>query len=282
MPAGLLKLAKATVKLSHNVTAVQRSGSSWKVVVGGAAAHGVAQSSGDSAAAGVGVGGWWGDDKYDAVIIAAPLQQSGISVEGLDDTHGNSDPRAEVPGDTVDYQTVYTTYVKAKLRQEYFNPHSGLDAAEQRGVQGASEPEDLPGFIATAEGSTAGFSCIGTLNASVDGEGTRLMKLFSREKLSPALLERVFVGAEVPAEERWKAYPVFRVPEREEGRMRLSAGLYYANALEAGASCVEVAAVAARNVVALLMRDLARGAVADGVAAAERAAADTLRVQQEL
>lgn len=275
MPAGLLKLAKATMKLSHNVTAVQRSGSSWKVVVSGAAANGAGRGSDD------GAGGWWGNDKYDAVIIAAPLRESGISLEGLDGTTGNSNPREGVPGDTIDYQTVYTTYVKAKLRQEYFNAPSGAHAAEQRDVQGASEAGELPGFIGTTEGSTAGFSCIGTLNASIDGEGTRLMKLFSRQKLSPELLERVFVDAEVPAEERWKAYPVFRVPEREEGRMRLAAGLYYLNAFEAGASCVEVAAVAARNIAALLLQDLERGHV-PGIVAAERAAVDALRAQQEL
>lgn len=279
MPAGLLKLAKADVKLSHRVTKIQRSGSSWKVIVDDSAAAKKARANGSGGddpmrADGDAVEGWWGKDPYDAVIVAAPFSQSGIAVEGLDHGHRSSSAMFEsAPGGTVSYQTVYTTYVKAKLRRDYFGY-----ATNGKGGSGVVEDGELPGFIGTSEGSGAGFSCIGTLNSSVDGNGTRLMKLFSTEKLERGLLERVFEEPEVPAEERWKAYPVFRVPELEEGRMRLAPGLYYVNALEAGASCVEIAAVAARNVAALLLQDLQSGDVAD----VARAAASTLKVEQEL
>lgn len=281
MPAGLLALTNADIKLSHNVSAVRRSGASWKVTasntaaqLGGGPLHS-ADPSGD-AHGDEGVGGWWGDDTFDAVIIAAPLKESGILIEGIEGASAGgpgSGSHSATPGGTIDYQTVYTTYVKAKLRPEYFYPGTGA-------VGGADA--ELPGFIGTSEGSAAGFSCIGTLNASVDGNGTRLMKLFSREKLQQELLDKMFVAPEVPAEKRWEAYPVFRVPEREEGRMRVAGGLYYVNALEAGASCIEIAAVAARNVAALLLRDLAQGELVGGVVAAERAAADSLTAQQEL
>eukprot|EP00892_Ulva_mutabilis_P009246 jgi/Ulvmu1/6694/UM030_0025.1 len=287
MPAGLLKLAKADVKLSHHVTKIERDGDSWKVIVGdGAAAQPRRTGSGQQehdGRSGDAVGGWFGPDKYDAVIIAAPLNQSGIAVEGLGPgksqgkSSASSDVGDNLPGGSVEYQTVYTTYVKAKVRDEFFM--SGREK-EDGEVDGGEERdrERVPGFVGTTEGSAAGFSCIGTLNASVDGNGTRLMKLFSTEKLQPGLLDRMFVAPEVPAEQRWKAYPVFRVPERAEGRMRIAAGLYYVNALEAGASCVEIAAVAARNVVALLLRDMAH---ADVVGAAD-AAVGVIQSQREL
>ena len=66
----------------------------------------------------------------------------------------------------------------------------------------------------------------------------------------------MFFNPKVYAEKFWKAYPVFTPPEREESRMHLAPGLYYTNALEAGASCIEIAAVAGRNVAMLVRNEL--------------------------
>jgi prenylcysteine oxidase/farnesylcysteine lyase len=122
----------------------------------------------------------------------------------------------------------------------------------------------MPDIILTSETSNTSFSCVGTFWKPKQKEGEsagqdqspRLSKLFSTNPLKEEDLRDMFVGPKVCAEKFWRAYPVFTPPEMEEGRMQLAPGLYYTNALEAGASCVEIAAVAARNVALLIGKEL--------------------------
>jgi Prenylcysteine lyase len=166
------------------------------------------------------------------------------------------------PGAGVRYQTVFTTYVRGQLRPEYFGMCDGRlggPPASSGSLRGCLSPAALPGFIGTTQQSGVPFSCIGTAGGDAPhANGTRLVKLFSVAPLKRSVLDEVFTQPRVLAAQFWKAYPVFTPPETQEGRMKLAPGLYYTNALEAGASCIEIAAVAARNV-AMMVREEVRG-----------------------
>lgn len=163
----------------------------------------------------------------------------------------------------VKYQTVYTTYVRGNPKPEFFKScHHKHPHATCRG------PKNIPEIILTSENSDTAFSCVGTFwkpaeystEHSSEYSGTRpparLSKLFSVGPLNDMQVEEMFDEPKIVAQKFWKAYPKFVPPEVEEGRMQLAPGLYYTNALEAGASCIEIAAVAARNVAMLIDREL--------------------------
>ncbi|EFJ43010.1 hypothetical protein VOLCADRAFT_96741 [Volvox carteri f. nagariensis] len=87
-------------------------------------------------------------------------------------------------------------------------------------------------------------------------------KIFSREELPQQLLSDLFesdpgsVQPRVLYSRRWHAYPRFRPPEHFSPFV-LAPGLLYGNALEPAASAMEMAAIAAHNSAALVVRHLA-------------------------
>jgi hypothetical protein len=174
--------------------------------------------------------------EFDAVVVAAPLPQAGIEFAGFSGAEELS------MGGGIIYQSVHTTYVAGKLSADYF--------AVQR--DGRNE---IPDFVGTTQDSTAPFSCLATQPGNIEQNGTRLVKLFSVKRLRGEDVDEMFEGGVVRAEKEWAAYPVFQVPPVGERRMRLTRGLYYVNALEAGASAIEVGAVAGTNVAKLFLSD---------------------------
>ena len=170
---------------------------------------------------------------FDAVVIAAPMATAGLVVTGA--------PKGWPPAQS--YQNVVTTFVKGRLRAAYF---------------GAFSEADLPTFVGTAQGSTAPFTSISVLGGM--GNGTRLFKMFSTSASPHKAVETAFeAGAEVVASKRWAAYPKFSAPEAL-GLFRVADGLYYANAIEAGASCIEIAAIGGVNIAQLVQQDETRHA----------------------
>ena len=166
------------------------------------------------------------------MFIAAPIGSSGIEVRGA--------PAGWPPPQ--EYQTVFSTWVNGTFRPEYFH---------------TSDAEEVPDFVGTTAGGEAPFSSISTL-ARVNG--TRLVKIFSTSDPRVAVLPDVFAaGAEIVAQREWKAYPRYKAPEAL-GPFRLRAGLYYLNAIEAGASCIEISAIAGVNAALLAQQDWKGGA----------------------
>lgn len=231
LPAGLLERSGATVHLETPVSAVRPADGSvcgadgpcrrqWRVELGSGKQH-----------------------TFDAVVIAAPMELAGIKVSG--------GPRSWPPQQA--YETVWTTYVRGRLRPGYFH----------------TDADDLPTLIGTAQHSTAPFRCVSLIGGS--GNGTHaLYKLFSAEDVAHQVLPTVFErGAKIVAAKDWKAYPHYSAPERL-GQFRVAQGLYYTSAIEAGASCIEISAIAGVNAAQLIVRDFpvvracgARGAVSE-------------------
>ncbi|MDI3318121.1 MAG: FAD-dependent oxidoreductase [Bacillota bacterium] len=171
------------------------------------------------------------EEACDAVILAAPLELAELDFDGL-----------ALPGSASlrrPYQTTHATWVVGRLRGERF---------------GLAEQEAPPDVILTRERREIPFSAIGALAAAAGGR--RIYKLFSREPLDEALLDHLFADRVEAVRLTWNAYPVLS-PAEVWPPFRLAPGLYYANAMESAVSTMETEAMAARNVVNLLVQDLA-------------------------
>lgn len=88
------------------------------------------------------------------------------------------------------------------------------------------------------------FSVIAPARGFADN--TYLFKLFSTDPLEEEALSRIFSQHMVIASFPWYAYPQFHPPE-QYAPFRLAHGLFYGNALENAASCMEISAVSAMN-----------------------------------
>lgn len=84
---------------------------------------------------------------------------------------------------------------------------------------------------------------------------THLFKLFSTEPLEKEALKDIFTQHTVIASFPWYAYPQFHPPE-QYAPFRLADGLFYSNALENAASCMEISAVSAMNSALLVQKYL--------------------------
>ncbi|KAF8056474.1 PCYOX1 [Scenedesmus sp. PABB004] len=185
---------------------------------------------------------------FDAVVLATPLEGSGIALQGL--------PRPPaLPRRT--YQTTVTTFVVGDaLRPAFFNVAS-LPPGDVFVTNGAATPFSViaskgrlrPGACARLGGPRARRAAC----AAAAAAGQQLWKVFSSRPLPDDLLAQLFVGGSVLASKAWRAYPRFDPPERF-APFALAPGLCYINALESAASAMEVAAVAAANCAALTRR----------------------------
>ncbi|WIA35625.1 hypothetical protein OEZ86_004041 [Tetradesmus obliquus] len=160
-----------------------------------------------------------------------------------------------------EYQSTVTTYVTGALNPSYFKVPS-LPAGD---IFVTSSADTLFSVIASkgsVSGSTARPSS--SSHAFEDGQPVavhqqqqqqQLWKVFSQQPLSEDLLQQLFFNSTVIISKPWKAYPRFKPPE-VFAPFSLSPGLCYNNALENGASAMEVSAVAAMNCALLLQQQL--------------------------
>lgn len=193
---------------------------------------------------------------YDAVIIATPLEGSGIVLAGFEPPH--------LPARK--YRQTVTTFVRGSVRASYF----GLD-------------EMIYSTVLVADGAGVPWSALG-LAGRTTGEGgspvnATVWKLFSREPLPHAWLsmmfERDFEVVHVHSWDAPGAYPAFDPPE-DFGPFKLADGLFYAAALENAVSAMEVAAIEGRlaaQMAAAHVREARRGCTAAEAVAAGRSAA---------
>jgi prenylcysteine oxidase / farnesylcysteine lyase len=174
---------------------------------------------------------------YDAVVIAAPMRDAGIELAGMPEAEAWAKAARHQP-----YQTVHSTFVRGALRAAYF---------------GVGSADAVPGFVGTAQGSAAPFSSISRLEATGRGNGTQLFKMFTVGDPRKEALRAAFEdGAVVVAHKKWHAYPQYRPPEAL-GPFRVAEGLYYTNAIETGASCIEISAIAGVSVAKLVATEVA-------------------------
>ena len=97
------------------------------------------------------------------------------------------------------------------------------------------------------------FSVISPARSYADK--THLFKLFSTDPLEEEALKQIFSHHTVIASFPWYAYPRFRPPE-QFAPFRLADGLFYSNAMENAASCMEISAVSAVNSALLVQKYL--------------------------
>ena len=77
-----------------------------------------------------------------------------------------------------------------------------------------------------------------------------------RELLEVAIKRRISIQIEgKPERLDWAAYPKYNPPEKLTP-FRLAPALYYANAIETGASAMEMSAIAGRNAALGILKDL--------------------------
>ena len=86
---------------------------------------------------------------------------------------------------------------------------------------------------------------------------TQLYKLFSTEPMKNDTLSDIFSQHELIASFPWYAYPQFHPPE-QYAPFRLADGLFYSNALENAASCMEISAISAMNSALLVQQHVSK------------------------
>ena len=111
----------------------------------------------------------------------------------------------------------------------------------------------LAGAVMVTERANSPFSSLAPARSFADG--TILYKLFSTDSLSKATLEAIFEEHTVVGVFPWLAYPVFQPPE-QFAPFKLADKLFYNNAWENGASCMEVSAISAMNSALLVQKAL--------------------------
>ncbi|MDI3280453.1 MAG: FAD-dependent oxidoreductase [Bacillota bacterium] len=169
-------------------------------------------------------------ERFDAVIVAAPLELAGIRFAGVTLPKPSWLARP--------FQVTHVTFVVGQLSPGYF------------GLRTAAE---LPATIMTRDSHDIPFSGIGTWGKAPGSDHT-VYKVFSRQELSEELLSRLFSLRVHTLRIVWQAYPILR-PETAWPPFVLNRGLYYVNAMESGVSTMETEIMASRNAVNLLMKD---------------------------
>ena len=84
---------------------------------------------------------------------------------------------------------------------------------------------------------------------------TILYKVFSSDALQESALSSIFTQHKVVGTFPWYAYPKFQPPE-QFAPFKLADGLFYSNAWENAASCMEISAVSAMNSALLVQQML--------------------------
>jgi prenylcysteine oxidase / farnesylcysteine lyase len=216
--AGLLERSNATVLLNSRVTSITFNEETGKYTL-----HGIFPD--------VEIP----HDDCDVVVLALPLELSGIDLSTIDEKASWDVGRQ--------YMLTVTTFVRGLLRASYFG--SSRAAMDDVGV------------ILTTAHADAPFSSIGRVarrsghNNTVDS----FYKIFSRSILEPSTLQSVFEDDfEVLARYDWRAYPSFNPPERFAS-FQLggeSHRIFYTGPIESASSAMEMSALSGRNIAALV------------------------------
>ncbi|PKI84645.1 hypothetical protein MVES1_001875 [Malassezia vespertilionis] len=188
---------------------------------------------------------WWVGTRdgygqeFDAVIIAAPWLESGITLLNTE---------AVVPA--YEYQNMHVTVVVTDAAQPdpvYFGyPDSYKDVPRTI----LTTPTEHPTFLSLAY--------VQTMENVVYGQAWKklhVVKLFSHARMERDELQRIFGHGKIvwTYEKEWAAFPKL-TPTNTLGFFVVDEGMYNINAMERLVSTMETSIVAAKNVAALLLQ----------------------------
>ncbi|KAI5073677.1 hypothetical protein GOP47_0011690 [Adiantum capillus-veneris] len=165
-----------------------------------------------------------------AVILATSLDESQIEFT----------PPVSIPKRHM--QHTHATFVRGIINPDYF----GMPCAAS-----------VPSFVGTLELPSIPFSSLNVLESY--GDNDKAYKVFSRSKLTDDLLDQIFSVRKNTVHLDWAAYPHYNAPEAFAPFVLDDKHLYYVNAFENAASTMETGAVAAENVVRLLLLRIRAG-----------------------
>lgn len=207
---------------------------------------------------------------YRAIILAAPLHQTGIQI------HSSPSPASVPKQPYVHLHVTLLTTTSPSFNATYFNlpPHASVPAMVLTSNNGARQGGPAPHFNSLSYIRAVRTRSLGEWR-NARGEREWVVKVFSKERISDTWLAEMFDGRVGWAlRKEWDAYPVLP-PATDFPPVKLAEGLYYVNAFEPCGdspysfssvcaergpcyrliSTMETETVAARNVVDLLLRE---------------------------
>eukprot|EP00210_Caulerpa_lentillifera_P009401 g8962.t1 len=193
----MLKLKNATVHLNSSVMEIDRNGTEFLLKIKS------------------------GTELCDAVVIAAPLEQSGLKL-----------PKLSFDVVRRDYQLTQTTFISGTINASYFG-----------------KKKKIPDAIYTIENPDIEFNSIGCYTP--EQKNHHVYKIFSRKALTDEFMKQLFDEYNVLKVIPWRAYPKFTPPERFTPFV-LEKNLIYLNTFESAGSAMELAAIAGQNAALLL------------------------------
>jgi len=177
---------------------------------------------------------------YDYVILAFPLHRDNINDFVFHSTTNQFNQ--------YDYrmQSTYANFLKGKLDCQKYNLTN-------------DECEKLTAIFYT--NPSLSYRCVAqqqTVNeAAVKKSPKNVYKIFSPEKLSSTDYAQVFDESSFQLVEEipWLAYPKYSYPQKLPP-IQLDENIFYVNAMEWSASCMEIEVISARNIAMLLTKKL--------------------------
>ncbi|RIA97442.1 Prenylcysteine lyase-domain-containing protein [Glomus cerebriforme] len=162
-------------------------------------------------------------EEYDAIILAAPIQFTGIEFENMDFKI------KEIP-----YITLHVTLITGYVNPAYF---------------GRAKIDDVPEQIVTTNSEKCEFlSFAGKLQLP---NGETISKLFSHQELSDEMLDRLYTSRSWTFRKVWKSYPKL-LPNQTFPPLEPDENFFYINSFEPYISTMETECVSSRNIVKLL------------------------------
>jgi prenylcysteine oxidase/farnesylcysteine lyase len=184
-----------------------------------------------------------GSEDYEAVIIAAPIHSTGISLPSAISSRIPKQPYVHL------HVTLLAT-TSPRPNPEYFSlsPSSKVPSMVLTTYEGVRNGGKEPEFNS--------LSYHGYITKGVDGVPDQWsVKIFSKERISDEWLDKMFMGqVGWVYRKEWDAYPQLP-PTTSFPPVKLDEGLYYVNAFEPFISTMETETIASRNVVDLLLNE---------------------------
>ena len=176
---------------------------------------------------------------YDYVILAFPLHRDNINDFVFHSTTAQFNP--------YDYrmQSTYANFLKGKLDCQKYNITK-------------DDCEKLTAIFYTK--SSLPYRCVAqqqTVNEAEKVSKKDVYKIFSPDKLSSGDYAQIFEQSDLQIvnEMPWLAYPKYEYPQKLPP-IQLDENIFYVNAMEWSASCMEVEIISARNIAMLLTKKL--------------------------
>jgi prenylcysteine oxidase/farnesylcysteine lyase len=168
---------------------------------------------------------------FDAVILAAPYDPSRLKL--IDETGVLIKPWP------VSYKKTFVTFLEGSLNPSAF---------------GLSDCTTVPDSITTTQGTSSFFRSVALHGTSTLNPGLGVYKVFSDAETTDDQLKSVFAEIGMVKRYAYDAYPVLTPlsGNPSETLFEVGGGIFYANVMERTASCMEVEAIAARNVALLV------------------------------